>query len=112
MVEETKMKPKKRSSAFLRSCLYAVATYMRMVEPLIIARYYRQGGKDHVTKKRAQNFVLLEEWFRNEMKRAKTSNVEEAILIDFCALIDKAILSRQETMVYEEIDDHGGLFMK
>nr|KYP39804.1 Peroxidase 31 [Cajanus cajan] len=74
MVEEAKIMPQKGSAGFRKSWLYAGTSYRRMVEPLVIAEYYSNGGKDYMTKNRPKHFVLLEEWFWNEMTRARTRN--------------------------------------
>lgn len=37
-------------------------SYIRMVEPLVIAEYYSCGGKEYETKNRPRHFAQLEEW--------------------------------------------------
>ncbi|XP_029125088.1 senescence-associated carboxylesterase 101 [Cajanus cajan] len=106
MVEEAKIMPQKGSAGFRKSWLYAGTSYRRMVEPLVIAEYYSNGGKDYMTKNRPKHFVLLEEWFWNEMTRARTRYVEAMLTLDFGTLINNMILSRQQTMVYEEMEDY------
>ncbi|XP_027359326.1 senescence-associated carboxylesterase 101-like [Abrus precatorius] len=104
MVEEANIKPQKGGAAFRKSWLYAGTSYRRMVEPLTIADYYKQGGKDYMTD-RPKHFVLLEEWFRNETTKDKTSNVEAISRIQdsqFWACVEKALLSRQHSVVYVE----------
>ncbi|KAK7271705.1 hypothetical protein RJT34_27825 [Clitoria ternatea] len=59
MVEEAEMKHKIEGSAFSKIWLYAGTSYRRMVELLAIAEYYRNGGRDYVTKGRSERFVLL-----------------------------------------------------
>ncbi|KAL2563933.1 hypothetical protein AAZV13_19G011800 [Glycine max] len=61
MVEEAKIRPQKASEAFCQSWIQVGTGYRRMVEPLAIAQYYRDEGKDYVTENRPEHFVLLEE---------------------------------------------------
>ncbi|KAK7381365.1 hypothetical protein VNO78_34003 [Psophocarpus tetragonolobus] len=113
MVEDAKIKPQKRGAALRKSWLYAGNSFRKMVEPLAIAQHYREGGKDYVTKNRPEHFVLLEEWFRNEMTEAKTSNVEAIWDCNsdsnwsMCrSVVDKAICSSQDSMVFENWGDN------
>jgi hypothetical protein len=49
MVEELSMKPWKEGAPLHTLWLYGRTTYRRMVEPLDIAQYHLNGGKDYVT---------------------------------------------------------------
>ncbi|KAK7316407.1 hypothetical protein VNO77_35422 [Canavalia gladiata] len=97
MVEDSVNKPQKGGTTFRRNWLFIGTCYRRMVEPLAIAEYYRNGGKDYMTK-RSQHFVLLEEWFRNETTKAENSY--------FWECVEKALLSRQQSMVVCDIEDN------
>ncbi|KAK7316405.1 hypothetical protein VNO77_35420 [Canavalia gladiata] len=108
MVEEADNKPKKRGTAFRRSWLYAGTSYRRMVEPLAIADYYKGGGKDYVSN-RSKHYVLLEEWFKNETTKAERSNIEAILKAEnsyFWECVEKALLSRQQSMVVCDIEDN------
>ncbi|XP_027358809.1 senescence-associated carboxylesterase 101-like [Abrus precatorius] len=108
MVEEANIKPQKESDAYRKSWLYAGTSYRRMVEPLTIAEYYRDGGKDYVTKNRPKHFILLEKWFRNETTKDKTTNeeinVEFILTTDSCfwAHVEEALLLCKEFKVVRE----------
>ncbi|KAH1100207.1 hypothetical protein GYH30_035388 [Glycine max] len=71
MVEEVEMKPQKEVAAFHTRWLYGGTNYRRMVEPLAIAQYYRDGGKEYMTQNRSKHFVQLEEWLNEEKKSHK-----------------------------------------
>ncbi|KAM1460634.1 hypothetical protein TB2_044924 [Malus domestica] len=51
-------------------------TYRMMIEPLHIAEYYREGGKDY-KKERPRHFVLLEQWFNEEEKKEEEKKERE-----------------------------------
>ncbi|XP_027359287.1 senescence-associated carboxylesterase 101-like [Abrus precatorius] len=113
MVEKAKIKPQKGGAAFRKSWLYAGTSYRRMVEPLTIAEYYRQGGKDYVIN-RPQHFVLLEEWFKNETTKVKwnsnrTSSVDTFFTVEdshFWECVEKALISRQQSMVVPDMEEN------
>ncbi|KAJ1381085.1 Fungal lipase-like domain [Sesbania bispinosa] len=101
MVEEAEMKPQKEGAAFRTRWLFGGTNYRRMVEPLVIAQYYRDGGKDYVTKARPKHFKQLEEWLKEETKATSGSNntsrnnVESILTMDSCfwAYVEEALLS-------------------
>lgn len=74
---------------------------MRMVEPLAIAQYYREGGKDYM-KERSKHFVWLEDLLLKEQKQKDTGNsndtnkknVEIILTYDSCfwAHVEEALL--------------------
>ncbi|CAJ1946830.1 unnamed protein product [Sphenostylis stenocarpa] len=114
-VEEAKLKPQKRNAAFRKSWLYAGTSYRKMVEPLAIAEYYSNGGKDYVTKNRPEHFALLEEWLRNEL--TKDAANEEGIgnwedwsfYLDWRVTVDKCLVSSNGLKVDEEEEDNSML---
>ncbi|CAI8597051.1 unnamed protein product [Vicia faba] len=92
MVEEVEMKPQKEGATFRTRWLYGGTTYRRMVEPLEIAEYYREGGKDYANNKRSKHFKQLSEWLMEDSKNATSdidscfwAHVEEALLL--CMLV-------------------------
>ncbi|XP_045820413.1 senescence-associated carboxylesterase 101-like [Trifolium pratense] len=111
MVAEVDLKPQKEGAAFRTRWLYGGTTYRRMVEPLAIADYYRDGGKDYVNKKRSKHFKQLEDWLMEESKNATSDinstckkNVEAILTIDSCfwAHVEEALLLCQELKVVKE----------
>ncbi|KAJ1381084.1 Fungal lipase-like domain [Sesbania bispinosa] len=114
MVEEAEMKPQKEGAAFRIRWLYAGTNYRRMVEPLAIAQYYREGGKDYVTKSRSEHFKRLEEWLMEGTTKAKSDlnstskkNVEALLTMDSCfwARVEEALLSCKEFKVAKEKEE-------
>ncbi|CAJ2640509.1 unnamed protein product [Trifolium pratense] len=114
MVEEVEMKPQKEGAAFRTRWLYGGTTYRRMVEPLAIADYYRDGGKDYVNEKRSKHFKQLEYWWMEESKNAtsdinstRKKNVEAILTIDSCfwAHVEEALLLCQELKVVKENEE-------
>jgi len=106
MVEEAELKPQKEGAAFCTRWLKGGTTYRRMVEPLAIAQYYREGGKDYVNGKRSKHFKKLEEWLmkkestkaKSELNSTSRKNVEVILTLDSCfwAHVEEAILVRKE----------------
>lgn len=105
MVDEAEMKPQKEGAQFRTRWLFAGTNYRRMVEPLIIAEYYREGGRDYVTKKRSKHFEKLEQWLRegnpataDKLNRTSKHNVESILTLDSCfwAHVEEALISCKE----------------
>ncbi|WJX37089.1 hypothetical protein P8452_24898 [Trifolium repens] len=114
MVEEVEMKPQKEGAAFRNRWLYGGTTYRRMVEPLAIADYYRDGGKDYVGKKRSKHFKQLEDWLMEDSKNAASDinsthrkNVEAILTIDSCfwAHVEEALLLCRELKAIKEKEE-------
>ena len=114
MVEEVEMKPQKEVAAFHTRWLYGGTNYRRMVEPLAIAQYYRDGGKEYMTQNRSKHFVQLEEWLNEETKKATSDlsstskkNVEALLTFDSCfwAHVEEALLSCKELKVVREKEE-------
>ena len=114
MVEEVEMKPQKEGAAFRTRWLYAGTNYRRMVEPLAVAQYYREGGIDYVTQNRSKHFVRLEEWLNEGTKKATSDlsstskkNVEALLTFDSCfwAHVEEALLSCKELEVVREKEE-------
>ncbi|RDY09715.1 Senescence-associated carboxylesterase 101, partial [Mucuna pruriens] len=100
MVEEAEMKPQTEGAAFRTRWLYGGTNYRRMVEPLDIAEYYKNGGKDYVQNQRSRHYKVLEEWLEEGKKDTSDSNsssrknVELILTIDSCfwAHVEEALL--------------------
>ncbi|KAK7316409.1 hypothetical protein VNO77_35426 [Canavalia gladiata] len=76
MVEEVEMRPQSEAGAFRTRWLFAGTNYRRMVEPLDIAEYYRQGGKDYVAEGRSRHYKVLEEWLKEDKENEKGGKEE------------------------------------
>ncbi|KAE9590411.1 hypothetical protein Lal_00028000 [Lupinus albus] len=105
MVEEAEMKPQKEGSQFRTRWLYAGTNYRRMVEPLVIAEYYRDKGQDYVNKERSIHFKKLEEWLnegnqktRDSLNKTSKHNVESILTLDSCfwAHVEEALIACKE----------------
>ncbi|KAL2335614.1 hypothetical protein Fmac_016827 [Flemingia macrophylla] len=97
MVEEAEMKPQREGAAFRVRWLYAGTNYRRMVEPLDIAEYYGNGGKDYVNNQRSRHYKVLEEWLNEDTGDSnitKRTNVELILTFDSCfwAHVEEALL--------------------
>ncbi|CAN6572152.1 unnamed protein product [Malus baccata var. baccata] len=70
MVAEVESNPQKEGAAMRTRFLFGGTNYRRMIEPLHIAEYYKEGGKDYI-KERPRHFVLLEQWFNEDAEKQK-----------------------------------------
>ncbi|XP_028778649.1 senescence-associated carboxylesterase 101-like isoform X1 [Neltuma alba] len=95
MVEEAEIHPQKEGVPFRSRWLYAGTTYRRMVEPLDIARYYKDGGQDYICKGRSEHYKQLQKWLEEDQKmwREKQKGQEEDM---------KAELWREKQKGHEE----------
>ncbi|KAM1323689.1 hypothetical protein PS2_044549 [Malus domestica] len=75
-VTEAESKPQKEGATMRIRFLYGGTNYRRMIEPLHIAEYYKEGGKNY-KEKRPRHFVLLEQWFDEEEKKKKEKRERE-----------------------------------
>ncbi|KAK7266194.1 hypothetical protein RIF29_18836 [Crotalaria pallida] len=102
MVEEAELKPQREGAQFRTRWLYAGTNYRRMVEPLVIAQYYREKGQDYVNKKRSSHFKKLEDWLRegneNTTSNITRKNVESILTLDSCfwAHVEEALIACKE----------------
>ncbi|KAM5581549.1 senescence-associated carboxylesterase 101-like [Rosa sericea] len=131
-VTEVENKPQIEGAHFRVRWLWAGTNYRRMVEPLHIADYYRDGGKNYKTDgKRPKQFILLEEWLTKVVKPEATpskskrdtvgsslnedscfwAHVEEARIL--CKLVKNGSVEEKERAVQElknfEADVYGSL---
>ena len=103
MVEEAELKPQKEGAAFRIRWIYGGTNYRRLVEPLDIADYYTNGGKNYKTEGRSRHYIQLEEWLEEEKKTTSgsnstsTKNVETIFTFDSCfwAHVEEALLSNE-----------------
>ncbi|CAK7330207.1 unnamed protein product [Dovyalis caffra] len=67
LVEDAEQKPQKEGG---ETWLFAGTNYRRMVEPLDIAEYYRQTGKqDYKNNGRSKHYILLEKWQKEHTEK-------------------------------------------
>ncbi|XP_054797833.1 senescence-associated carboxylesterase 101-like isoform X2 [Prosopis cineraria] len=97
MVEEATRQPQKEGAAFRTKWLYAGTDYRRMVEPLDIAWYYRDGNRDYMNRGRSEHYKKLEMWLEDEKNPESRSkqNVENLLTVDSCfwAHVEEALIS-------------------
>ncbi|XP_061369736.1 senescence-associated carboxylesterase 101-like [Gastrolobium bilobum] len=117
MVEVAETKPQKEGSNFRKRWLGAGTNYRRMVEPLVIAKYYKvKGNKDYVTEKRPKHFKMLEKWLKEGTTEDTIcpltiallkKNVEALLTKDSCfwAHVEEALLSCKELKDAQEDEE-------
>lgn len=86
MVEEVDKQPQKEGAAFRLRWLYAGTNYRRMVEPLDIAQYYKEGGQDYINQGRSEHYKQLQKWQEEDEqpKPINKRNVQSLLTIDSC----------------------------
>ena len=102
MVAQVQRKPQKEGATFRTRWLYAGTVYRRMVEPLDIAAFYREGGTDYINNGRSLHYKLLQQWYEEDVKPpsrdkldSKKQKVSGILTEDslFWAHVEEAILS-------------------
>ncbi|KAJ9683495.1 hypothetical protein PVL29_019182 [Vitis rotundifolia] len=102
MVAQLQRKPEKEGAKFRTRWLYAGTVYRRMVEPLDIAAFYREGGTDYINNGRSPHYKLLQQWYEEDVKPpsrdkldSKKQKVSSILTEDSCfwAHVEEAILS-------------------
>ncbi|RVW40000.1 Senescence-associated carboxylesterase 101 [Vitis vinifera] len=61
MVEQVERKPHQEGAALQTLCLCTGTNYRKMVEPLDIAAYHREGGRHYITNGGSKHYTLLEQ---------------------------------------------------
>ncbi|CAH8271125.1 unnamed protein product [Arabidopsis lyrata] len=87
VVEEVEKKPQSDISILKRRFLYSGNNYRRMIEPLDIAEYYLEGGKEYRTSGRSRQYVMLEKWFGMELiekERRQNRDLSDLLTFDSC----------------------------
>ncbi|CAJ1946827.1 unnamed protein product [Sphenostylis stenocarpa] len=113
MVEEAEMKPQTEAAAFRTRWLFAGTNCRRMVEPLDIAEYYRNGLSDYEANGRSRHYVVLEQWLQEDKKGKSDSNstnrrnVELILTFDSCfwAKVEEALLLCQQLESFKEKEE-------
>ncbi|XP_059449977.1 senescence-associated carboxylesterase 101-like isoform X2 [Corylus avellana] len=102
MVDEVEKKPQWRGASFTTRWLFSGTIYRRMVEPLNIAEYYRDGKTDYIAKGRSKHYKLLEQWLDEDESRSasrpnnpKKQNLKGGLTEDSCfwAYVEEALIS-------------------
>ncbi|RVW39999.1 Senescence-associated carboxylesterase 101 [Vitis vinifera] len=102
MVAQVQRKPQEEGATFRTRWLYAGTVYRRMVEPLDIAAFYREGGTDYINNGRSLHYKLLQQWYEEDVKPpsrdkldSKKQKVSGILTEDslFWAHVEEAILS-------------------
>ncbi|XP_034704023.1 senescence-associated carboxylesterase 101-like [Vitis riparia] len=102
MVAQVQRKPQKEGASFRTSWLYPGTTYRRMVEPLDIAAFYREGRTDYIKNGRSPHYKLLQQWYEEDVKPPSRDKLDSkklkvsGILTEdslFWAHVEEAILS-------------------
>ncbi|GMI68423.1 hypothetical protein HRI_000511600 [Hibiscus trionum] len=91
IVAQAEKKPQKQLVHLRSRWLYSGTTCRRMIEPLDIADYYRNGGTNYVTNGRSHHYIKLEQWFEEDEKQSgvsvdtnKKPNVDAILTSDSC----------------------------
>lgn len=100
MVAEVERMPQKEEASFRTRWLYAGTNYRRMVEPLDIADYYKENGKDYKANGRSQHYIKLEKWLEEAGKPlssqviTRKQNVSASLTEDSCfwAHVEEALI--------------------
>ncbi|KAG6619207.1 hypothetical protein I3842_Q102600 [Carya illinoinensis] len=75
LVDEVEKKPQKEGASFRTRWLFAGTNYRRMIEPLDIAAFYRDGRRRDYLKGRPKHYKLLEEWLNDDKRPASIPNI-------------------------------------
>ncbi|VVB14528.1 unnamed protein product [Arabis nemorensis] len=97
IVEEVEKKPQSDISILKRRFLFSGNNYRRIIEPLDIAEYYLDGGKEYRASGRSRHYVMLEKWFGNESikaTRSASSDLSDLLTFDSCfwAEVEEAMI--------------------
>ena len=101
MVDEAEKKPQKEGASFRTRWLGAGTNYRRMIEPLDIAEYYKEGGQDYIKSGRPEHYKKLEQWLKEKPlsvpNKLKKENVASNLTEDSCfwAHVEEARISCQ-----------------
>ncbi|CAH8361120.1 unnamed protein product [Eruca vesicaria subsp. sativa] len=108
VVEEVEKMPQGEDSLLKTRSLYSANNYRRMVEPLVIAEYYRDGKREYRTR-RSRHFVMLEKLFKEkQIDPAKLEKRDLTYLLTFdsCfwADVEEALLlTNSQVVVSREV---------
>ncbi|KAF8106234.1 hypothetical protein N665_0145s0048 [Sinapis alba] len=88
LVEEVEKKPQSEKSVLKTRSLFSGNNYRRMVEPLDIAEYYHNGGREYRASGRSRHYVMLEKWFKEEeiepFIRCEKRDLSDLLTFDSC----------------------------
>ncbi|GJZ82249.1 senescence-associated carboxylesterase 101-like protein [Tanacetum coccineum] len=103
IVEENNLMPQKVGSKLRKRWLYGGTNYRRIVEPLDIREFYKNGKKNYIdTKNRPEHYQLLEKWSNEDKKDSNSSgakrNKAASLTEDSCfyAHVEEAFISLRD----------------
>ncbi|KFK28610.1 hypothetical protein AALP_AA7G020400 [Arabis alpina] len=110
LVEEVEKKPQSDVSILNRRFLISGNNYRRLVEPLDIAKYYREGGKEYSVRGRSRHYVMLEKWFKEKLlkpTRSEKSDLSDRLTFDSCfwAEVEEAMIVINQLKAIEGMRD-------
>ncbi|CAH2072724.1 unnamed protein product [Thlaspi arvense] len=109
LVEEVEKMPQSEKSNLKTRCLFSGHNYRRIIEPLVIARYYLDGGTGYRTlRRRSRHFVMLEDWFKAESiepDRCDKRDLSHLLTFDSCFWADV----EEAMIVIKSLEAHEGM---
>ncbi|KAL4376167.1 hypothetical protein GQ457_02G011570 [Hibiscus cannabinus] len=90
IVAQAEKKPQRQLVPLRPRWLYSGTTCRRMIEPLDIADYYKDGKRNYVTDGRSHHYIMLEQWFKEDEQQSgvsvdtKKQNVDAILTYDSC----------------------------
>ncbi|PWA93646.1 alpha/Beta hydrolase fold protein [Artemisia annua] len=100
-VEEKNLMPQKEGANLRKRWLYSGNNYRRIVEPLEIGEYYKNGHRNYIDN-RDNHYKLLEGWLKDDMKdqdAGRGKKNKPAILNEdscFWAYVEEALISLKD----------------
>ncbi|KAM3761552.1 hypothetical protein ACB098_01G276600 [Castanea mollissima] len=102
MVDQADKRPQTVGASLRRTrTLYGGTNYRRMIEPLVIADYYKAGKQDYINQGRSKHYIILEQVLKEMEKplsgpnELKKENVASTLTEDSCfwAHVEEALIS-------------------
>ncbi|VVB14529.1 unnamed protein product [Arabis nemorensis] len=115
LVKEVEKKPQSDVKILSRRFLFAGNNYRRMVEPLDIAEYYRNGRKEYQSSAngRSSHYAMLEKWFEKDWEnqekptRDEKRDLSHLLTFDSCfwAKVEEAMIVIDQVKAVEGMRD-------
>ncbi|KAK7826614.1 senescence-associated carboxylesterase 101 [Quercus suber] len=101
MVDQAEKRPQTVGASLRTRSLFGGTNYRRMIEPLVIADYYKAGKQDYINQGRLIHFIILEQLLKETEKPSsgpnelKKQNVASSLTEDSCfwAHVEEARIS-------------------
>ena len=101
MVDQAEKRPQTVGASLRTRSLFGGTNYRRMIEPLVIADYYKAGKQDYINQGRLKHFIILEQLLKETEKPSngpnelKKQNVASSLTEDSCfwAHVEEARIS-------------------